>query len=151
MKRIIIIVFLNLAIVYALFLTACTNKAEPYTGNATKLVALENGRLGDSIGTTNEITFKCSTNYQIGTDIEGNFIFCIKEEKSAFKTAVISCDKLVKEADYYSNKNQLIYKKKNVDNEWIKIDPEYCNTYCSYVIIYVEENNELFYAKFFRK
>lgn len=151
MKRIITIVFLNLAIVFAFFLTACIDKDEPYIGNATKLVASENGRLGDSISTTNEITFKCSTNYQIGTDTEGNFVLCIKEEKLSFKTAVISCDKMVKETDYYSNKNQLIYKNKKVDNEWIKIDPEYCNTYCSYVIIYVEENNELFYAKFFRK
>ena len=37
------------------------------------------------------------------------------------------------------------------EEEWIKIDPDYCNTDCSYAIIYVEDNEKLFYAKFIRK
>lgn len=152
MKKVITIFLVNLAITMALFFTACSNNAEPTIGDAIRLDAVEKARLSDSITTTNKITFKCSLNYQIGSDEEtGDFIFCLKDEQVTYKTIVISCDKVVTEADYYSNENALIYKNKKPDKEWIKIDPDYCNTDCSYAIIYVEDNEKLFYAKFIRK
>ena len=153
MKRIISVFFLNSIIIFAIFLVGCSKKPYQITGNAVKLIAVESKeRFSDSITTTNEITFKCSLNYQIGVDKEtGDFIFCLKDSKSSFKTLIISCNTEVKEADYYSNEDVLIYKNPKAEKDFIKVDTEYGNKYCSYVIFFIEDNGEMYYAKFLRK
>lgn len=153
MKKIITIIFWSLVIISVFLLNGCSKKTGVITGNAIKLVAVQNGeQFSNSVTTTNEITFKCSLNYQIGVDKEtSDFVFCLKDEEQNFKTLILSCDKKVKEADYYSYDDVLIYKNPKAENEFIKVDTEYCNQDCKYVIIYVEDNNELYFAKFIRK
>ena len=153
MKKIIIIVFLNLAIISAFFIMGCSKKSVTIPENAIKLVAVQNEeRFSNSICTTNEITFKCSLNYQLGIDEEtGDFIFCLKDEDSPLNTMVLSCDKQITEADYYSYENTLIFQKVKIEDEYVEIYTDYCKKDCSYAIIFVEDNKEVFYAKFIRK
>ena len=118
--------------------------------DATRITGLEQ-ETDRLINATNDIVFKCDTMHEILIDENGDFIFSSKDNSNSIQDVVISCNKTILKAYYYSYDDEYICYTNNKGKEWINIYSDYCKKDCYYALIFIEDNEETYYAKFTRE
>ena len=129
-----------------------------YRGNSRNSIKIDGVRLTGvaqeerKITTTEDIIFKCDLSHEIWIDESGDFMFKSKDGLNPIDDIVISCNKNITKVYYYSYDDEYIYCYNNKKgNEWIEIYQTYCKKDCYYAIIFIEDGNKIFYAKFTRE